>query len=426
MSATLEECLIELSKQTEDYWSSTATSDGNVGGTTIVDTELSQKADDWVADMTAYDRIMSGTYDLEERKVSSLASGTLTTLAHGGKILNDVEYEIHRIASASEKRRALIWALRASFPVLHKRIQDESKVIGNWLRNGSFDQWASASYPDYWRVATVTATKSTTEPYVKFGSACCKLDTAAGYMYSTNTLVPDLQELAGQTVTFSIQAWCDTASALRLAVYDGTDTTYSDYHPGTSDWTKNSEPLEVTATIADTPTSVDFRVYLASAAATAYVVDARVIGPMRHKVYIGDLGLDNDTPHFVSVERSSFSQTEPWRRISFKVDGAGYLHYASGLKNLRMRIEGQARLDFLASGVASELWTATVAINAAQLDYLVALAAYYLYRQKSLPTLSTGDRKPFAEARDGWQMEYMRRARSAGMAQLPTGVDWGV
>jgi len=144
MSVTLESVMLELSRQIGDFWASAATSGGS--STTIVDTALMAKANDWISDAPAemHDRITSLTYDEEERKISSLdnSDGTLTTLAHGGTIATATTYEIHRMFSASEKRRALVYAARQGFPYIFERIIDESKTVGNWLRNGSVEAWA--------------------------------------------------------------------------------------------------------------------------------------------------------------------------------------------------------------------------------------------------------------------------------------------
>src|SRR3972149_846942 len=109
MSTTLEAAVVELSKQIGDYWASNATSAGAAGGTTVVDTLLKAKANDWIS-LEAYDRLTSGTYDNEERKISSLdnTTGTITVLAHGGQVASGVTYEIHRLFTATEKLRALV------------------------------------------------------------------------------------------------------------------------------------------------------------------------------------------------------------------------------------------------------------------------------------------------------------------------------
>src|SRR3989304_4236720 len=107
MSTTLRNAEIALSQEIGDYWAGTTTSTGAGGGTTVIDTALMAKANDWISE-EAYDQIAEGTYDGEERKIASLdnTTGTMTVLAHGGQILTGMDYRVHRLFTASEKRRA--------------------------------------------------------------------------------------------------------------------------------------------------------------------------------------------------------------------------------------------------------------------------------------------------------------------------------
>ena len=320
MSTTLENAMIELSKQIGDFWDGTSTSAGAAGGTTLVDTGLKAKANDWITDET-YDRITSGTYDNEERKASALdnSTGTLTILAHTGQIASSVTYEIHRLFTANEKRKALIYAARSCFPYLFDRIRDENLTVGNWLRDPSLEwSWISTTANTYWVASTVTMTKSTTYPYYTRGVTGMKLDTAVGFVYQSDTQNADLLKLAGKTVTFKCKAWCDTASALRLGIcYDGTNIEYGDYHPGTSNWADEDgnnaldQFLWAEKQIDYDPTAVSFRIYLASATATAYVDDLRVIGPRMDKVYIGSLNLAQHRPHQVLQSPDTDIYEEP-------------------------------------------------------------------------------------------------------------------
>ena len=131
MTTTLANARKQLSKEIGDYWDSTSTSSGS--STTIVDTALKAKANDWISDapQEMYDLVTSGTYVDEERKISSLdnTTGTLTTLAHGGTIASGVTYEVHRLFSASEKRRALITAAQTAFPSIFNPVRDISLQI---------------------------------------------------------------------------------------------------------------------------------------------------------------------------------------------------------------------------------------------------------------------------------------------------------
>lgn len=128
MTTSLESNMILLSKQMGDYWTGTTTS--GTDSTSVIDTALKAKANDWITD-DAYDRLTSGDYDEEERKITSLDSsaGDLTVLAHGGTVASGVTYEVHRLFTASEKRRALVHGAKTGFPHIFKQIWDESKAI---------------------------------------------------------------------------------------------------------------------------------------------------------------------------------------------------------------------------------------------------------------------------------------------------------
>ena len=437
MTTTLSAAQVELSKQLGDYWASTSTSAGAADFTTIVDTALIAKENDWIGyDM--YDLITEAAHATlsEERKISSLSNtlGTLTVLAHSAQIGSGVDYEVHRLFTASEKRRALINAAKLSYPALHKEIRDENKTVGNWLLNGDMEQWAVSTAPDNWTVYYSTAAQNTTAPYYTRGASSCKLTTASGWMEQTDTLVPDLRELSGKTVTFKAKVWCDTASCARLnissigATGTGVDE-YSDYHPGSSrfcDGDGEDEFLEVTATIPEGPQYVKFKVYHAVAAGTTYVDDLRVIGPQRDKVYIGDLGLAQDRPYRVYQSSDSNIFSEPWALLRDAVVGSdNYLRCGNWTSNYRLRIVGIGYLDFLASGAVSTAWTATIAVDSPQLEILVAEAAKYLCRQKILPTDNKGVTDRWKMAYDYWAIECIERRRRFGMHLPPITINYG-
>ena len=427
MSTSLSTARIELSKQLGDYWAGTATSAGAAGGTTIVDTALKAKANDWISDapQEMYDFITSGTYDGEERKISSLdnTTGTLTTLAHTGQIASAVTYEVHRLFSPSEKRRALITAARNAFPCVFTPVRDESLTTGNWLMNGDVETWTVATYPDNWRVSSVTATKTTTAKLFKRGVTSCKLNTAAGYLYQDWTYNDDLKELRGKTVTFRAKGYCDTASCLRLCIHDGTTSTYSSYHDGDSKWVEDNTPMEVTATIAEDATDVSFRVYHAVAAGTSYVDDLRVYGPARDKLYVGGLGLHRNTPHKVGIVADNFIQYDPWHTLHNWNVSNGYLYFPAPA-NYRVRIEGIGAANWTVSGAVSTLWTAIIDLDQPQLDIVIAEAVMELYRQMISPNYTSGERDNFAQMLQYWEKEMQVRKGKYSMIPPPASVIW--
>ena len=423
MATSLSACCILLSKEMGDFWSSAATSAGAAGGTTLVDTALLAKPADWIP-ADAYDRILSGTYVDQERQISSLSSSTLTVLAHGGQIASGVTYEVHRLFTASEKRRALLHAAKSEFPHIFKHIRDTSLSVGNWLRNGDMEIWGQAGNPDNWTAVTLTAAKNTTGPYYKRGATSCKLSGAAGSLRQGSADVGELILLAGKGVTFTAEVWSDTASCSRLRIYDGTTTTNSDYHAGGSKF----EKLTVTATIADSPSEITVRVMRDVGTGIDYVDDARVFGPIRDKLYIGDLGLAQNYPHIIEQSPDGLIQDEPWEILrDWEISGDGFLYLPYGSQNYQLRVRGMGYLDFLVSGASSEDWAATIAIDSPQTEILIAAAIIYLYRQKLQPGTGTAAVSGrYAGALAFWDHELAIRRARCGMVAPPATVNWGV
>ena len=423
MTTALSACRIELSKQLSDYFASATTGDGVAGGTTLVDTALKAKQNAWIGkDM--YDLITEAAHAQinEERQISSLSNtnGTLTVLAHGAQILTGVDYEVHRLFTASEKRIALIAAARMAWPYIHEKIWDESMVSGNWLKDGSFEIWTSATALTHWTDdGTVILTKTSASPYYKHGAYSCGLGTAAGYIHQDITNWDDLKYLQGKAVTFTAQGHSNTADSLRLAIYDGTTTTYSDHNDADTAWTTDSEPLSVMATIQDHPDAIEFRIYHDVAAAVDYVDDARVIGPYQPRLFIDQLGLSQEKPIQVLIEPSNYSTDEPWTPVfNSRLDTElGYLYLPSSVqRDRRLRIKGIGYLDFLDSdGDSATAWDSTININSPQTDILIARAILYLYTQMSLPNFSRNTKQDFQEMIGFWERELRKRIGKHGM-----------
>jgi hypothetical protein len=435
MATTLANARIQLSREIGDYWASTVTT-SSTGLDAYVDTALMAKANDWISDapQEMYDLITTdtstGTILNEERKISSLSNtaGTLTTLAHSKHAALGIGYEIHRLFSASEKRRALLKACKDVYPSLYKHINDTSKTTGNWLLNGDFEIWTSTTACTSWTVSVSTLTQTSSVKYYYRGAYSAKLSTAAGYLKQDWGLNDDLKYLLGRSVTFKVRGWCDTASCLRIGIYDGTTTTYSDYHDGNSAWAETGdEDLTVTAVIDHEATDVSFRIYHEKAAGISYVDDARVIGPIKDRIYIGDLGLAQNTPHSVEVQFDNSLQYEKWDKINnWDVDSNGYLLLPNLQNDLHIRIKGVGYLDFLVSGASSELWTATVAVDAPQLYILTAEAVMYLYTQLIMPNFTSGDRETIAKILQYWQAELQNRKNKYSMPTLGATISWSL
>ncbi len=425
MSTTLSAARVELSKQLGDYLAGTVTTSGDK--TSLIDSELKQYHADWINDWT-WDFMTGTTNEGEERRIDSLlvSSGDCTLVtAHTASVVAPSTYEIHRLFRATEKRRSLIYAARAAFPWIHEKIWDESIVSGNWLKDGSFEIWTGLTALDHWTTTNSTLTKTSTAGLFRHGGYSCKLSASIGNIKQTISNWDDLKYLAGKSVTFTVQGYCSTASALRIAIYDGTTTTHSSFRTAESAWTEDSDPLSVTAKIQDNPTAIEFHILL-DKANDAYVDDARVIcSGTQPRLFIENLGLAQEMPHQVFIESTNYSLYEPWTLIHNAVFDTenGYLYLPDNVPDdYRLRIKGIGYLDFLASGVSSTAWTATINIDAPQTDILIARAALYLYTEMAMPNFSSGDRKDYQEMMGFWKGELRERIGKHGMPipSIPT------
>jgi hypothetical protein len=414
MSTSLINALGELSKQVSDYLSSTTTGAGSA--TTLVDASLMGRSNDFITDNTyvmLLEEPTSTAAIYDERKVTSLdnTTGTLTTLTFAQAPGTGIDYSLHRLFEPGEKSRALVYAAKKSYPYLHKQVRDVSKVSGNWLKDGSFEIWTSTTVPTYWTATTSTCTQTSTVGLFKHGSYSAALTVAAGTLEQSITNNDDLKKLAGKSVTFTCQIKSSVVSKVRISIYDGTTYTYSSYNDQILGWTDDGEPLEVTATIQDHPSAVTFTIH-ATAIATTYVDDARVICGDYRKVYIGDLGLANNIPHQVLIEPSNYYQGDDWILLHDIEYNGGYMYLPPYVSpDLRLKIVGMGYLDFLASGVASTAWTATIDIDSPQTEILYAQAILYLYTMMALPNFSTGDRTAFQEMMGFWKGELAERVQ---------------
>jgi len=435
MTTTFKDCRILLSKEMGDYWAGDSTTPATAAKTTLTDTALAVKANDWIDDDKEMYLLITDAdvNEHEERHITSFAStsstGVLTHVACTANNVAGVSYEVHRLFSASEKRRALIHAAKAMYPHGFIRIKDETHTSGNWLKDGSFEIWTASDNPTYWSNSTTVTTETTTALLFKHGARSCKL-TTAGYIYQGISEWDDLKHLAGKTVTFTVQGYCATASTLRIAIYDGTTTTYSSYRTAESAWTEHNDPMTVTATIQDNPTAIEFRIYLVTAN-TAYVDDARVItGSLDSpRIYIGNLDLVQNKPHQVLIEPANYSKQEPWALVhEVKYDQTNeYMQLPSGITpDRRLRILGNRYLYFHdTSGVVGTDWDDdSIDLDDPQIEILIAQAMIYLCLQKAVPNDTSGEGKRWAETFAYWRGELRERISRFGMIAPSATVNW--
>jgi hypothetical protein len=433
MSTSLLNCFIAACKEIGDYWSSTTTGAGSA--TTMVDASLMAKANDWITDyshvfLTEEPASAAAIYD--ERKVSSLdnSSGTLTNLTFAAAPGTGIDYMMTRLFSPSDYRLALIHAAKDVHPHLFNDVWDETLVNGNWAIDGSLEIWTTSTDPTYWTDTTLTATQTSSATLTRHGDYSCRLSTLAGTLSQSVSNFSDLQFLRGQTVKFTLQAYCDTTSSLRISINDGITQTYSSYHAGDSAWTEDNpqnDGMYVEQNIDANATQVTFTIHYENAAATCYVDDARIFGPTRSRLYIGHLGLEQNRPITVEIDCLQHrSQYEPLITVrGWDVDPAGFLYIPSEYPiNYGLRIRGRGYLGFTTSGITSTAWTATIPIDEPQLQILTAQTILYLCQQMIMPNFTSGDTQLWQANYAFWKQELATRKARYGMNKPNIKVVW--
>ncbi len=351
----------------------------------------------------------------DERLVVSLdnSTGTLTTLAFDDDVGADVDYRLTRLFSPSDYRKALIHAAKDVYPALHKRIRNEAKRAGNWLKDGSFEAWSDTDALSYWTESSLTLDRTSNLEYVVHGTYSCAI-TGEGYLEQTSVVEnEDLRHLRGKSVTFKARGWCDTANSLRLSISDGITETFSSYHPGDSAWDDDASSWEVTAAISSKATEVTVRIYNDNAGAESYVDDARLLSGSYDKVFIGDLNIDRHMPIAVSYNTGDIV-SGAWVPVKAEAPGDGYL-YLRAPGDAYLRIEGMGHLAFESAGVESDSWEAEIDISQPQLQILTAQAALYLCQQLALPNMISGNNEAYIEAYNFWSQELARRKAKFAM-----------
>jgi hypothetical protein len=246
------------------------------------------------------------------------------------------------------------------------------------------------------------------------GTYVCAISTATGYVGQSVSNNADLQHLAGKSVTFYAKVKNTTADSVRLAIYDGTDTTYSDFNAGE----KGYELLQVTATIADHPSDVAFRVYYAKTTATAYVTDCYVQGPEKYEYLVSYLSLVNNIPNQILAMDSQDGNAELPNPLNYGVKIDTWEPFGTKLRftqpvssGVKLRLIGRKYITQPDSTTSSD-------IDAPQTQIVSALAAVRLYnRLKS--TAPTNTAQYYAQCAEDWERESKKRIVKYGMRAIP-------
>jgi len=259
-----------LSGFVNDWESSTTTSAGNSGGTTLVDTYMSRYGDSHLSGM--FIRLTSGTYSTQVSRITTntQATGTITvTPAFGGQVASAVTYELHRY-DPQLKFRALD---KARFDILddvYQLIYDDNTTsdgisdtydipatinIGPVLAIreeplGHNATWNFLSDPQGNSTSSWTSSSLTASTYAsnendrivpKYDETCTKLvvasSTAATYSQTVGNMANGITAAiaSGRDVTFAAWVYSRIADKLRVEIVDDAGSNYSEYHTG-SGW----------------------------------------------------------------------------------------------------------------------------------------------------------------------------------------------
>jgi hypothetical protein len=161
------------------------------------------------------------------------ATGTLTV--YGGNLSSDganlANIQLCRYSRKQIYEKAIQRAIEDTYPSLKRYIEDITLIAGNSLPNSHFEDWASSSYPDYWRVTNATAAADTTAADIRGGLTSAKVTASAGngYMSCNSDNWPWLRDLMGEKITVKVWATPQTANDAAIVIYttqaDGTAQT---------------------------------------------------------------------------------------------------------------------------------------------------------------------------------------------------------
>ena len=124
----------------------------------------------------------------------------------------------------------------------------------NLLSNGDFESWSAgtSAAPDEWTKVGSYSSAAREGSTVKLGTYSAKFTSA--HVYQSIHSEKGIDYWKSRTATIGAWVWADTASKVRLNLYDGVSNNLSSYHTGGSTW----EWLSVTGTIGASATEVTF------------------------------------------------------------------------------------------------------------------------------------------------------------------------
>jgi hypothetical protein len=384
-----------------DWGTLTTTSNGNAGGTTLIDTGLADLSEDDDAFPGWYIHPTSGDTAGETGRIKGASgydfSNVTLTLATAltAQVVSGVTYEIGRY-NPILKHLALARASEILFPRLWLPIRDETLVIDNVLLNADGETFDS-TFTNWTHTAGTWTQETTSGLLIWHGSASFKgVASGAAAQLTSDNLIVNSHEITGRTFTAKFRVYATDASAARIRVdWDGGSTfSNSSYHTGADQW----ELLEVRASVPAAATQIQVILEIADGS-TAYFDAgwAKVDRVDRYTIPTTII----EGPHKVGVQPS---ENYP--------DGE-YLPLDAGpLSTGRiLRLEGMGFLSVPTTDAG------TVEVDAGEAGLLVARAAEYmafvLHSRTSNPRLDL----------DMWRAE-VRRLEDSGIGRRPMAAAW--
>ena len=403
MALTGATLLTGLSSFINDDLSSTTTSAGNSGGTTLIDTVLTKFGDGQLTGQ--YIRItLAGGNAWQIRQISdnTQATGTVTvTTAFAGQVVNATTYELHRFAPVL-KFRALDKARLTVVDTIYKLVYDDTVTS-----DGDNDTYPIPSSIDIGPILAIAENPVAFQPAWNFIASPMGNDTsvwtAVGVTAATLTrisgdlLVPRLDDtctkftLAASTagtytqvvasmingataalaadrpMTFAAWVFCTEASKIRLRILDDSGTVVTSSYHGGAGWELLS--AEATAIAGNNATTLSARFVIESTA------NASTIYWNRAWFYFGEAGRVRDSAfapeHSIDIRRDDTTA----RFTLATVPPRGY----------QIRLIGKAAITALGTTASTQV-TNTMEVSEKTAEVLYAEAAELLLQWERFDT----------------------------------------
>lgn len=311
-------------------------------------------------------------------------------------------------------------AIRETYPVLFRPLEDRTLVTGNILPDNSFELWVASDNPSFYSASNATLTRTTTAGLIRgaLGTTSMKVTDSGsgdGYAYISSDQFPRLLDLMGKTVTFKCHAYPeDTADDATIIIYtkqaDGTAQTLTST---TSNPKGEFTLLELKdQKLNDDLVEIQFRFSVATASADVYFDSARVTG-INLQEYLLLSDFKDGAVDEVYIQTSGYSDDicddlhpRDWQKVF------GSTTYSDGTymwlrlpaiysANRQLRLIGNAPLSTVSS------FSDTTEISGKQIDLLLAYAAYCLFRNKE-GAPSGEDKYKYTSNQGRWLREYER------------------